>query len=51
MIDDGLQKEGVMLVSVQEEGWVGCCEAARGEDCVLVGSVDTVEFWRASGGG
>ena len=50
MVGDGLQKEGVMRVSVQDKGWLGGCKAARGEDCVLVGSVDAVEFLRASGG-
>ena len=40
-----------MCVSVQVEGWAGGYEAARGEDCMLVGSVDAVEFLRASEGG
>ena len=48
MVGDGLQEEGVMCVIVQVEGWVRSCETARGEDCVLVGSVDAVEFLRAS---
>lgn len=51
VVSDGLKEEGVMSVSVKVEVWVGGCEAARGEDCVLVGSVDAVKFWRASGGG
>lgn len=51
MVGDALQEEGVVWVSLQVQGWVRGCETARGEDSVLVGAVDAVEFWRAGGCG